>query len=255
MNLRYFVARSEHPVARTARRARRAVLDLSVPAPRALVLPVVRAWGLARGTYHFLKRTFIAEPFLKAQCLRHGRNVHTGVFVHWISGSGDIVLGDDVLLDGKSDIMFGALLPERPLLEIGDRTYVNHRCVFIVSKRISIGRDVYVASNVRFLDSPGHPLDPAERLAKRPPPPESVQPITVEDNVWIGMDVVVLPGVTIGEGSVIATGAVVTRDVPPYSLAGGVPAKVLRTLRPDDARAEAWAAGSAVALAREGAEG
>ena len=253
MNLRYFVARSEHPAARAVRRTRRAVLDFTVPAPRVLVLPVVRAWGLARGTYHFLKRAFVAEPFLKAQCARYGRNVHTGAFVHWISGSGDIVLGDDVLLDGKSDIMFGALLPERPLLEIGDRTYVNHRCAFVVSKHVRIGRDVYIASNVRLLDSPGHPLDPTARLRKQPPPLDAVQPVIVEDNVWIGMDVVVLPGVTIGEGSVIATGAVVTKDVPPYSLAGGVPARVLRPLRPGEAHAEAWEEGSAVALARRGA--
>jgi carbonic anhydrase/acetyltransferase-like protein (isoleucine patch superfamily) len=234
VNLRYFIARSEHPVARVARRGIRAVLGASVPAPRVIVLPIVRVWGVAQGTYYLLKRKFIAEPFLKAQCVRHGRNVRTGVFVHWISGSGDIVLGDDVLLDGKSDIMFSGMFRERPRLEIGDRTYVNHRCSFAVSRRITIGRDVYIATNVRFLDSPGHPLDPAERLAKRPPPPESVRPITVEDNVWIGMDVVVLPGVTIGEGSVIATGAVVTKDVPPYTLAGGVPARPVRSLAPGE---------------------
>ena len=230
MNLRYFVARSPHPMARSARVVVHALRDVSVPAPRPLVLPVVRAWSATQSVYYFLKRKLIAEPFLKAQCARHGRNVHTGVFVHWVSGSGDIVLGDDVLLDGKSDIMFGALFPERPRLEIGDRTYVNHRCAFVVSRRITIGADVYVASNVRFLDSPGHPLDPVARRAKAPPPPEAVRPITVHDNVWIGMDVVVLPGVTIGENSVVGAGSVVTRDVPPNVVVAGNPARTIKSL-------------------------
>lgn len=57
---------------------------------------------------------------------------------------------------------------------------------------------------------------------------EEPKPVTIGDDVWLGKRVIILPGVTIGEGSVIAAGAVVTKDVPPYSIVGGVPAKVIK---------------------------
>lgn len=230
MNLRYFVARSSHPAAVAARRVVRAAREASLPAPRVVVLPLVRAWGAGQLLYYWLKRKLIVEPSLKAQVRRHGPRLHTGNFVHWISGTGDIVLGEDVHL-GKCDIMFGALLPERPQLSIGDRSYVNHECSFSVASRVTIGANVYIASEVRFMDSPGHPLDPEARLQRRPPELAQVRPIRVEDNVWIGMRVLVMPGVTIGEGSVVAAASVVTTDVPPYSVVGGVPARVIRSLR------------------------
>lgn len=229
-SLRYVLARSEHPVPRVIRRVVRGARTLSVPAPKPLVLPLVRLWQLLQTLYYLLKRKLIAEPSLKAQCARYGRRLRCGNFVHYIVGSGDIVLGDDVILDGKADIFFGAVLPERPRLEIGSRTYVNHRAMFGVASRVTIGDDVYVAGNVRFMDSPGHPLDPARRLAKLPPDVAQVKPITVGNNVWIGTDVILLPGATIGEGSVIAAGAIVTGEIPPYTLAGGMPARPIRTL-------------------------
>lgn len=67
-----------------------------------------------------------------------------------------------------------------------------------------------------------HPLDPGLRSSLDP------EPIHLEDDVWIGSGAVVLPGVTIGEGSVVAAGAVVSKDVPPMTIVGGVPAKPIK---------------------------
>jgi len=229
-SLRYVLARSDQPLIRGARRTARRLLDAPVPAPKVIVLPIVKLWRVVQIAYYFLKRKLIAEPFLKAQCASYGPGLRCGNFVHWISGAGDIVLGEHVQVDGKSDFMFGSLLPERPLLEIGDHTYINHRCSFSVARRVTIGRHVYIAGNVRFMDSPGHPMDAAGRRAHLPPSAEQIRPIVVGDDAWIGVDCIVLPGVTIGEGAVIAAGSVVSRDVPPFTLAGGVPAKPIREL-------------------------
>ena len=81
-----------------------------------------------------------------------------------------------------------------------------------------------LAWNVSIMDSDMHPVLTEELVNK---------PVTIEDNVWIGCHVVVLKGVTIGTGSLIAAGSVVTKDVPPYSIAGGIPAKVIGQANPD----------------------
>jgi maltose O-acetyltransferase len=108
---------------------------------------------------------------------------------------------------------------------IGRRTFVNHRCYFDGNAPIRIGADCAVGPRVCFLTS-GHELGPSSR---RPGPTISA-PITVEDGCWIGAGSILLPGVTVGRGAVVAAGSVVTRDVPPDSLVGGVPARVLKDL-------------------------
>jgi acetyltransferase-like isoleucine patch superfamily enzyme len=225
---------SEHPAARLARGAHRAARSASLPAPRAIVRPALWAFVTARAAFYFAKRVLVVEPLWKAYCTRYGRRVRAGVFVPWVMGSGDIVLGDDVYLDGRISIAFAARFSARPTLEVGDGTGFGHNCSLSIGKRITIGRHCMIAGESMILDSSGHPVDPAQRLARRPPPPEEVRPVTIGDNVWVGTRSIILPGVTIGEGSVIAAASVVRRSVPPYSLVAGNPAKVIASLpRPD----------------------
>lgn len=108
---------------------------------------------------------------------------------------------------------------------IGPRTFVNVGAVFLDVGRISIGADVQIGPNVQLL-TPTHPLDPAVRRSGL----EAAEPITIEDNVWLGGGVIVCPGVTIGRDTVVGAGAVVTKDLPPGVLAVGNPARVLRSL-------------------------
>lgn len=245
MSLRYVIARSDHPAARSARTMVRALRGASLPAPALLVRPIAAVYTAVRATYWTLKRIVLAEPWLKAHCASHGSGVRTSHFLHFFLGSGRLELGDDVLLDGKSDFVFASVLPERPRLRIGDGTYVNHGCVFVVARSVSIGRNCMLSTGVRISDSSGHPLDPQARLEHRPPPPEEIREVVIGDNVWMGIDSAVLPGVTIGEGSVVAMRSVVTKDVPPYTLVAGVPARVIRQLdRPPAAGAPAGSVGA-----------
>jgi maltose O-acetyltransferase len=89
---------------------------------------------------------------------------------------------------------------------------------------IRIGDDVQVGPNVQFLTT--HPLEPEARRAKW----EAAQPITVADNVWLGGGVIVCPGVSIGENTVVGAGAVVVEDLPANVVAVGNPARVVRSL-------------------------
>lgn len=110
-------------------------------------------------------------------------------------------------------------------LHVGAGSFLNADFLALGGGEIRIGERVLIGPSAR-LYTPTHPLDVETRRSGL----ERVLPITIGDDVWLGGSVVVCPGVTIGAGSVIAAGAVVTDDIPPGVLAGGNPARIIRTL-------------------------
>lgn len=100
------------------------------------------------------------------------------------------------------------------------------------AERITIGDHVTVGANTTIVDTDFHPLDPDER--KSHPAEAKTAPILIEDDVFIGMNCLILKGVTIGKGSVIGAGSVVTKSIPPGVVAAGNPARVIRSIRKDD---------------------
>jgi len=110
-------------------------------------------------------------------------------------------------------------------IRVGARTFANFGLVALDVAPITIGDDVQIGTNVQLL-TPTHPIDPQPRRDKW----EAAKPITIGDNVWLGSAVIVLPGVTIGENTVVGAGSVVTRDLPANVVAMGNPARVLRAI-------------------------
>lgn len=110
-------------------------------------------------------------------------------------------------------------------IEIGDHFFSNFNCVILDEARVRFGDHVFIGPNCGFYTAI-HPLDAATRNTGI----EYSAPITVEDNVWIGGGVTVLPGVTVGHDSVVGAGSVVTRDVPPLCVVAGNPCRIIRHL-------------------------
>jgi len=108
---------------------------------------------------------------------------------------------------------------------IGPHTFVNFGAVFLDVGRITVGADVQMGPNVQLLTAT-HPIEPGPRRDRW----ESSEPITIEDNVWLGGGVIVCPGVTIGENTVVGAGAVVPRDLPRNVVAVGNPARVVKDI-------------------------
>ena len=225
-----FIAMSDHPLATAARRTRRALLDFSLPAPRLVFVPLLHLFRTIRRMYYFCMRVFVCEPLFKAACKQYGSDVHTDVYIHWISGRGDIILGDRVLVDGKCAIKFATRYTDRPTLRVGNHSGIGMGCDLTIGKSITIGNYCRIASYVVMRDSDGHPSDPVLRKAGAPPSIDDVRPIVIEDNVWIGVRSIISPGVTIGEGSVVAAGSVVLSSIPPFSVVAGNPARRIRSL-------------------------
>lgn len=110
-------------------------------------------------------------------------------------------------------------------LEIGDGTYINYGCSLGATELIRIGPRCNIGSHVILMDNDFHRMEP-ERRDELPPS----APIVLEENVWLGVRVIVLRGVTVGAGAVVAAGSVVSRDVAPRTLVGGIPARHIKEL-------------------------
>ncbi|HIT00913.1 MAG TPA: sugar O-acetyltransferase [Candidatus Faecaligallichristensenella faecipullorum] len=112
---------------------------------------------------------------------------------------------------------------------LGDNCFINVNCKLMDSGKITIGNNVFIAPNVCIITEE-HAMDVKQRLEGL----EYTHPVHIGDNVWICTGALVLPGVTIGANSIIGAGSVVTKDIPPNSLAVGNPCKVIRELTEND---------------------
>ena len=128
-------------------------------------------------------------------------------------------------------------------ISIGDWCYIGEGARVWSSGSVHIGDRVLISHNVNIFDSLTHPLSAQQRHAQfkaimQTGHPRSIdlgeQPVTVNNDVWIGANACVLRGVTLGEGAIIGAGAVVTHDIPPFAIAVGNPARVIRELGPDE---------------------
>lgn len=129
--------------------------------------------------------------------------------------------GAVVSVNGKFMFMYGTdiIVFEGGRLILGDNSFINSDCKIRCHKEIKIGNDCAISHDFTIMDSDGHYLNGEKHTCET----------VIEDKVWIGTRVTILSGARIGTGSVIAAGSVVTGEIPPYSLAAGVPAKVVRS--------------------------
>ncbi len=129
-------------------------------------------------------------------------------------------------------------------ISIGKRCFVGDGSRIYSASKINIGNDVLISHNVNILDTNSHELNHIERaeaymeiVAKGHPkhiPNIENAPVTIGNNVWINFNSIILKGVNIGDGAIIAAGSVVTKDVLPFTIVGGNPARILKNLNKND---------------------
>jgi acetyltransferase-like isoleucine patch superfamily enzyme len=112
-------------------------------------------------------------------------------------------------------------------IRVGRNVFINQNCTMYDLGGIDIADDVMIGPNVNIITS-GHPIEPARRRDG-----VTAKPVVIERNVWIAAGVTIIGGVTVGENSVVAAGSVVTKDVPPNTLVGGNPARIIRPIGED----------------------
>lgn len=141
------------------------------------------------------------DPFPSVLVLRKNGLLHVG-------GDFKIFSGTKIFINQNAELLLGS-------------GYINSHFTLHCFERITIGEDVAIADNVTIRDSDNHVVTSGSGY-------QMTKPITIGNHVWIGMNATILKGVIIGDGAIIAAGAVVTRDVPAGCLAAGVPARVIK---------------------------
>lgn len=185
----------------------------------------------------FFIQTLLFKFFNFKKGVSLGKNIRIKGFpIIFLDNSGSILIEKNVLLNSSN---FGyhinmhspvKLMADRPnaIIIIGENSRIHGSCIHAY-KRIRIGKNCLVAANTQIIDGNGHDLcldNPSQRINTI----GEAKEINIEDNVWIGANCIILPGVTIGEGSVIAACSVVAKDIPPRCVAAGNPAKIVKLL-------------------------
>lgn len=175
-------------------------------------------------------RIIYYTPLLKSRLKNNPKQLYLYGGLPVVIGSLDIIMGDKVRLAAMTTISGRAVGHEIPQLIIGDNVGIGWRTSISVGKSIIIGNNVRIAGDCYLAGYPGHPINAKLRALGKPEEDSQVGDIILEDDVWLATGVKVMPGVTIGRGTIVAAGSVVTKNLPSFVLAAGVPARVIKSI-------------------------
>ena len=212
---------------RTAKRVR----AFRIPAWKPVFLPLYYFHRFILSSWASLTRVLYFEPLFRARCNSVGKRLQLFGGLPYIAGALNITIGDDCELYGRSTFA-STRVYDQPELIVGNDTHLGYMTTISVGQRVEIGNHVLVAQRCFIADNDGHPIDYRRRRKEshEPVSKEQIQPVKIEDDCWIGSDTIILKGVTIGQGSIIGTNSVVSRSIPPFCIAAGSPARVIKQL-------------------------
>jgi len=200
--------------------------NISLPMPVAGLLYSERLFR--QQFWYWLTNKFYYEPLLRYRCTSVGKNLKTDGDIPLITGSGKIVIGNNVRIGNQGAWFLTPNIYDNPELIIGNNTTLNYQVVISVECRVEIGNNCSIAGETKIFDNNSHSiyLENNRKMTE-----DDVAPVKIENNVWIGMCCIILKGVTIGKGAVVAAGSVVTKDVQSMTLVGGNPARFIKEIK------------------------
>ena len=201
-----------------------------------------RILNSARAIHTHLRLTRVGKAGRRVQLesgvlLSYPRRIHLGHgarIARNVALRANSALEPGIAIGDQCNVQDGALLnASEGFVHVGDRSWIGPFCVIYGNGGVRVGRDVMIAAH-SCITSVGHRHD----MLHVPMMAEGIEvgPVTIEDDVWIGMNCTVLPGVTIGRGAIVAAGAVVRSNVAPFTIVGGVPAREIGRRQPHMAR-------------------
>jgi acetyltransferase-like isoleucine patch superfamily enzyme len=186
--------------------------------------------------YNFLKSTadIYYVKSLEKKCINNGSTISPKAIINNISNKRDnILIGTKTIVDGEL-----LIFKSGGKIEIGDYCYIGLGSKIWSGESVTLGNFVFISHNVNIFDTNSHMMNSFERakafkqlIDEGCPPLNEIiitSPIIIEDYVWINFNAIILKGIKIGKGAIIAAGAVVTKDVPEYAIVAGNPAKIVK---------------------------
>jgi acetyltransferase-like isoleucine patch superfamily enzyme len=228
--VRLWMKHSSHPLARRSWRPAKATRAFELPVPRPLCAALYALYGLGRGLVCTLTRVLWWTPLFKGRVAGCGRGLYLYGGLPLVTGPVQIEIGEGSRISGQTTFSGRTCAPRVPRLEVGDNVDIGWMTTIAVATTVRLGNNVRIAGRTLLAGYPGHPLHAGDRAAGLPDTEAQVGDIVLEDDVWLATGVSVMAGVLIGRGTVVAAGSVVTADLPAGVLAGGVPARVIRSL-------------------------
>jgi acetyltransferase-like isoleucine patch superfamily enzyme len=219
------------PLARAAYTLAKSIHYASFPVIPGLHRALFALHQYIRDGLQFLLRFFWYTPLFQSRLERPTRHLYVDNGMPYIVGPVRITLGENCRVAGQLAISGRSAPGITPELKVGDNVDLGWDGNIAVGRRIEIGNNVRLAPGVYLLGYPGHPIDAEARAAGAMDTEDQVGDIILEDDVWLGSRSTVMAGVRIGRGTVVAAGSIVTRDLPPYVLAAGIPAVIKKRLR------------------------
>ena len=226
------VRRRETPFYDRVYRLARWIRGLSFPCVKPVHSFLYWEWTLRTNLWHNFWRIVYYEPMFKSQCVTVGpgfRMEYAGNGTTRIAGDLRLYIGSHVTIFDNT-FFSGLKVMDKPQLYIGDNTYIAPLVHIMVAQRVSIGNHCIIGSRL-ITDNPGHSVNAMNRLGGSGNPDlDGIKPVSIGDFCWLPLDTVVSPGVTMGDGVVARLGTHINRDVPPFCLVAGQPAKIIRKL-------------------------
>lgn len=181
---------------------------------------------LVQHGFFVIRHRFIAaihRAFRKLSLSLLGMKIGDGTVLSklYVTWPNQVAIGTNCMLEHDIHFKFDGIWESGPAIILNDNVFVGFGCEFNIRKSIVIGANTLIASGCKFIDH-DHGITPGELMRKQPGPE---LPIRIGANVWLGCNVVVLKGVEIGDGAVVAAGAVVTKLIQPNEIWAGVPAR------------------------------
>ncbi|MFM2590012.1 acyltransferase [Vibrio sp. TBV020] len=218
-----------NPSFRRVFHALKVIRACDLPTPRFLNRFIAMTYSTLLTLFSSLARVLIHTPAFKGKLAAHGRRLYLFGGVPFVSGPLSITLGDDCRISGKTT--FSARpQSQQPQLIVGSNVDIGWQSTIAVGGKVVIEDNVRIAGGAFLFGYSGHSMDPKLRAQGVGDRDCDVGDIILKKDVWLGTNVTVCPNVTIGEGTVVGTGSVVTKSLPPFVVAAGNPARVIKKL-------------------------
>lgn len=228
--LRRWVKSRHSPAARAIYAVAYWLRHASMPVVPGLHRTLYHVHNLVKGSTASALRIAWYTPLFQSRLVRPAPRLMLYGGMPLVTGPLAITLGDDCRVSAASTFSGRTITEPPPRLTVGRNVDIGWQTTIAVGRTVTIGDNVRIAGRAFIAGYPGHPIDSALRASGAPDTEDQVGDILIEDDVWLATGVTVLAGVRIGRGTIVAAGSVVTKDLPPFVLAGGTPARPLRRL-------------------------